>query len=131
VIRYAREAPGTFDVPRRVEELEPRFPYCYGSVRELRWRLLRDGWHWVATRAIVVTVVAIERAMTEEALREGEARYRALFETLQEELVHPLPDVVGLELAMRSLPAPSPALVGGNFSDVFPLPVPRGRSATS
>ncbi|HMK92212.1 MAG TPA: PAS domain S-box protein, partial [Thermoleophilia bacterium] len=63
-----------------------------------------------------------ERKRTEEALRESEARHRGLFETLQEGLVHPLPVIDGVELAMRSVPARSPERVGGDFCDVFALP---------
>lgn len=42
--------------------------------------------------------------------------------TLQENLIHPLPPVEGLELAVQSRPANEPELVGGDFSDVFLLP---------
>lgn len=41
--------------------------------------------------------------------------------TLQENLVHPLPCVEGLELASLSLPAYRPELIGGDFRDVFPV----------
>jgi PAS domain S-box-containing protein len=66
--------------------------------------------------------LALKRALAEQALRESEARHRTLFETLQEGLMHPLPAVEGLELALRSLPARSPELIGGDFCDVFGLP---------
>jgi PAS domain S-box-containing protein len=39
--------------------------------------------------------------------------------TLQEKLIHPLPEVEGLELAALSLPAHRSELVGGDFHDVF------------
>ena len=63
-----------------------------------------------------------ERKRVEAALRESEEHHRSLFETLQESLLHALPAVEGLELAMRSLPARSLDLVGGDFCDVFKLP---------
>jgi Stage II sporulation protein E (SpoIIE)/GAF domain len=66
--------------------------------------------------------MALQRALAEEALRESEARHRTLFETLQEALMHSLPAVEGLELALRSLPARSLELIGGDFCDVFELP---------
>ena len=49
------------------------------------------------------------------------AQQQRIATTLQENLIHPLPEVDGLELAIRSLPANEPELVGGDFSDVFLL----------
>jgi two-component system CheB/CheR fusion protein len=42
--------------------------------------------------------------------------------TLQENFIHPLPEIGGLELAALSVPAGRPELVGGDFHDVFQLP---------
>ena len=41
--------------------------------------------------------------------------------TLQENFLHPLPTVPGLEVGVVSQPASAPELVGGDFSDVFVL----------
>jgi PAS domain S-box-containing protein len=41
--------------------------------------------------------------------------------TLQENFIHPLPTVAGLELGMVAQAATAPELVGGDFSDVFLL----------
>jgi PAS domain S-box-containing protein len=41
--------------------------------------------------------------------------------TLQESLIHPLPDVTGVELGTVSQTAYEPELVGGDFSEVFEL----------
>jgi PAS domain S-box-containing protein len=41
--------------------------------------------------------------------------------TLQENFIHPLPAVAGLDLGMVAQPASAPELVGGDFSDVFVL----------
>ena len=41
--------------------------------------------------------------------------------TLQENFVHPLPRIAGLELGALSLPARQPELVGGDFHDVVAL----------
>ncbi len=53
-----------------------------------------------------------ERKRTEQALQR-------IATTLQENLVHPLPTIAGLELACLSLPAHRPELLGGDFHDVF------------
>jgi hypothetical protein len=42
--------------------------------------------------------------------------------TLQENFMHALPEVAGLELAVLSVPAYRPELIGGDFHDVFELP---------
>ena len=42
--------------------------------------------------------------------------------TLQENFLHPLPEVEGLEMATVSVPAHEPALIGGDFHDVLVLP---------
>jgi PAS domain S-box-containing protein len=49
-----------------------------------------------------------------------EQRYIAT--TLQQSLMHPLPEIAGLELAAASRAAFEPALIGGDFHDVFALP---------
>ena len=41
--------------------------------------------------------------------------------TLQEHLIHPLPVIEGIEFGRVSLSASSPAMVGGDFSDVFAI----------
>ena len=42
--------------------------------------------------------------------------------TLQENFIHPTPDVPGLEIAVEAQNAVQPELVGGDFHDVFVLP---------
>jgi anti-sigma regulatory factor (Ser/Thr protein kinase)/GAF domain-containing protein len=49
------------------------------------------------------------------------AEQRSAATTLQQHLIHPLPQVAGLELAAVSQPASEPALVGGDFHDVIAL----------
>ena len=49
------------------------------------------------------------------------AEQRGAATTLQQHLIHPLPEVAGLELAAVSQPASEPALVGGDFHDVIAL----------
>ena len=46
---------------------------------------------------------------------------RRIAVTLQENLIHPLPEVQGLELSVVGKTAYEPELVGGDFSDVFLL----------
>ena len=46
---------------------------------------------------------------------------KAIATTLQENFIHPLPVIDGLELAALSLPATSADLIGGDFHDVFEL----------
>ena len=46
---------------------------------------------------------------------------RHLARTLQEHLVHPLPVIEGIEFGRVSRSASAPALVGGDFSDVFAI----------
>ena len=46
---------------------------------------------------------------------------RRIAVTLQENLIHPLPEVEGLELSVVGSTAYEPELVGGDFSDVFLL----------
>jgi serine phosphatase RsbU (regulator of sigma subunit) len=42
--------------------------------------------------------------------------------TLQENFIHPLPDIAGLDLALVTETAHAPELVGGDFHDVFTVP---------
>jgi hypothetical protein len=42
--------------------------------------------------------------------------------TLQNSFIHPLPAIVGLDLAAFNAPAHRPELIGGDFRDVFQLP---------
>ena len=44
---------------------------------------------------------------------------RFIAKTLQENFIHPLPDVAGMEMAVVSRAAVKPALVGGDFHSVF------------
>ncbi len=60
-----------------------------------------------------------ERKRTEEELRVLYEAQRRIATTLQENLVHPLPTIAGLELAFLSLPAHRTELLGGDFHDVF------------
>lgn len=65
--------------------------------------------------------IASQAAVAIENARLYEEQHR-IATTLQENLLHALPSVEGIELAVRSLPATRPELVGGDFSDVFVLP---------
>ena len=47
---------------------------------------------------------------------------RGIAATLQENFIHPLPEVAGLELGIVSQAAYEPELIGGDFSEVFELP---------
>jgi serine phosphatase RsbU (regulator of sigma subunit) len=47
---------------------------------------------------------------------------REIAVTLQENLIHPLPEIEGLDLAVLEQTAYAPELVGGDFHDVFALP---------
>jgi PAS domain S-box-containing protein len=67
--------------------------------------------------AIVEGIASQAAAAIENARLYGEQQHIAT--TLQQSLMHPLPQIPGLELAMRSLPANQAELVGGDFSDVF------------
>jgi serine phosphatase RsbU (regulator of sigma subunit) len=66
----------------------------------------------------LVQGIAAEAAVAIENARLYETQ-RRIATTFQENLVHPLPEVPGLELASLSLPASQPELVGGDFHDVF------------
>ncbi|WP_146099415.1 PP2C family protein-serine/threonine phosphatase [Kineococcus xinjiangensis] len=71
------------------------------------------GWAWYFRD------VTAERRAAQEALEAGE-RFAALARTLQESLLPPhLPDVPGLEVAARYLPAGQGVDVVGDFYDVF------------
>jgi PAS domain S-box-containing protein len=75
-------------------------------------------------RGAVVEILAVgtdvtERVRAEEELRRLYDAQQRIATTLQQNFVHPLPHVPGLELASLSLPASQPELVGGDFHDVF------------
>jgi serine phosphatase RsbU (regulator of sigma subunit) len=57
----------------------------------------------------------------DQITRRYEAQLRIAV-TLQENFKHVLPEVAGLELAVVSVPAYRPELIGGDFHDVFELP---------
>ncbi len=82
----------------------------------------------VVSEILAVGSDVTERRQVEQALHESEERYARLYEaqrrvaaTLQENLVNPLPLLVGLDLAALSLPATRPELIGGDFHDVFEI----------
>jgi len=60
--------------------------------------------------------VAISSALENARMYEEQQR---IAQTLQENFVHELPDVAGLQLGVVSKAAQEPELVGGDFSDVF------------
>ena len=64
-------------------------------------------------------VGAIVSQALENARLYEEQRHAAM--TLQEHLVHPLPVIEGIEFGRVSRSASSPAMVGGDFSDVFAI----------
>jgi PAS domain S-box-containing protein len=69
----------------------------------------------------VVESIAAQASVAIENARLFEAQ-SDIARTLQESLLHPLPEIDGLELAEFSLPANRAELVGGDFRDVFHLP---------
>jgi len=84
--------------------------------------VLSIGWpnahHFDFEEITLLDLMAAEIAVgLENALRyEVERRVAA---TLREHFVHPLPTLAGMDLALVSLPASQPELVGGDFHDVF------------
>jgi len=66
--------------------------------------------------------IAMERKRAEDDLRSLYDDQRRIATTLQEQFIHPLPEVAGLSFAALSQPASRPELVGGDFHDVFQLP---------
>lgn len=64
--------------------------------------------------------IASEIALGLQNTRLFEAEHH-IAKQLQENFVHPLPTVAGLEFAMRSLPANRAELIGGDFAEVFVL----------
>ena len=66
-------------------------------------------------------LLAESLAQTEELQVSYEAQ-REIALDLQENFVHPLPAITGLELAALSLPAGRDELIGGDFSDVLVRP---------
>jgi PAS domain S-box-containing protein len=87
--------------------------------------VLGVGWseprRFTSDEVELLTSLAAELAVGLEKARLDEAQ-RRVATTLQENFVHPLPLIAGLELAALSLPASAPELVGGDFHDVFVLP---------
>jgi PAS domain S-box-containing protein len=79
-----------------------------------------DARDFDADEASLLESVAAEIAVGLENARLYEAQ-RRVAATLQEHLVHPLPTIAGLDLAVLSLPANRPELIGGDFHDVFPI----------
>jgi serine phosphatase RsbU (regulator of sigma subunit) len=63
-------------------------------------------------------LMAAEIAIGLENARRYEVE-RRVAATLREHFVHPLPAITGMDLALVSLPASQPELVGGDFHDVF------------
>ncbi len=63
--------------------------------------------------------VAVSSALENARLYEAQLHIATI---LQENLVHPLPGIAGLELATLSLPAGREELVGGDFCDVIARP---------
>ena len=66
----------------------------------------------------IIESIASHAATAIENARLFEEQQR-IATTLQENLLHPVPQIPGLEVATCSLPANSAELVGGDFSDVF------------
>lgn len=62
-----------------------------------------------------LAAIAIENARLYEAQKD-------IAVTLQEQYIHPLPTIAGLELAVVAESHFSPELIGGDFHDVFELP---------
>ena len=70
-----------------------------------------------ADREFARRCAAVMSASIENRRLVGELQRVAV--TLQENLLHPLPTVAGLQFAFVSQPAHAPDLVGGDFHDVF------------
>jgi PAS domain S-box-containing protein len=117
------------------DTLEGRSPF-FESDHRLR---AREGWVWVHAKGRVVEYSAgrepvrfimtrtniTARKTAEEAAVENARMFeqqRRIATTLQENFVHPLPPVQGLDLGVVAQTANEPELVGGDFSDVFLLP---------
>jgi len=91
------------------------------SVRDAegRWYVAQVRPHETADHRIdgaILTLIDID-----EITRRYEAQL-LIAVTLQENFIHALPEVAGLELAALSVPAHRPELIGGDFHDVFELP---------
>jgi len=83
---------------------------------EGRWYILQARPYETVDRRVdgaVVTLFDIDEMTRRNAVQ------KRIATTLQENFVHPLPTVAGLELGMVALAATQPELVGGDFSDVF------------
>ncbi len=110
-------------------------------VFEQEYRLrARDGsWVWVHAKGRVVerngdgealrfimtgTNISARKAAEEAALESARLfeEQRRIAVALQANFVHPLPQVMGLDIGVVAQAAYEPELVGGDFSDVFVLP---------
>jgi sigma-B regulation protein RsbU (phosphoserine phosphatase) len=83
---------------------------------EGRWYILQARPYETAAKRIdgaVVTLFDIDEMTRRNAVQ------KRIATTLQENFIHPLPTVAGLELGMVALAATQPEFVGGDFSDVF------------
>ena len=75
-----------------------------------------------STREIqVMEAIASQTAVAVENAQLFETQLRIAV-TLQQQFIHPLPQIGGLDLAVESDTAFSPELIGGDFHDVFDLP---------
>ncbi len=103
-----------------------------GEPYDIEHRIVVDGEvRWVREKAFLecaesgelrggfgTTQDITERRLVEEELCILYEAQERIATTLQENLVHPLPAMAGLELAFLSLPARRPELLGGDFHDV-------------
>lgn len=69
----------------------------------------------------LLEAIAAQAATAIQNARLFEAQ-RDIATTMQQNFIHPLPPIEGLDLAALSLPAGRQELVGGDFHDVFQLP---------
>ena len=84
--------------------------FCYDAERRRYGQAAAD----FAEKVGAIVSQALENARLYE-------EQRHVAKTLQEHLVHPLPVIEGIEFGRVSRSASSPAMVGGDFSDVFAL----------
>jgi serine phosphatase RsbU (regulator of sigma subunit) len=75
-------------------------------------RVFDDSETDFARKLAAAVSLALENARLYEA-------QRRIATTLQENFIHPLPEVAGLELGIVSQTATEPELIGGDFSEVF------------
>jgi hypothetical protein len=91
------------------------------SVRDAegRWYVAQVRPYETADRRVDGAIVML--IDIDQITRRYEAQLRIAV-TLQENFIHALPSVPGLELAVLSVPAHRPELIGGDFHDVFEVP---------